>query len=512
MKKRNFPHSFLDHRTWSAILPAALVNSLVLVIFFSALSSQQVVVDRTLKEYQRTTYDILVRAPENVSEVEKEYGLVEANHLNGSAGGITLQQYEQIKAIPHVEVAAPIAVLGYMDRGYMGIAIMDPLPAGIYRISGSMGIVEGGQYTTAAQLASYYVMHLGETFTDNNYIGTWDEFMRLRLSITMMGADPIEEGFMIRLPKSNDRMLIAAIDPEQEAKLVHLDDMLVSGKYLPQDPPLTMNHGNLYIPVLFNIHDYIQQTISVQLERLDFDLDVSQNYAEQLQVIPNQAALDDMERQSLYNLDMTLQRIWQKESTQLQVEQGQVVGVHESNASITGMLYAPTAVQYRLVESPPAGLPEDKLVLEAIPQGLTGANEPDVWDQLTTQEQREWAAIGSWQVEPEVTYRSLSPRSPYVFNFSPYAEGNGQFEINTSTALGGSSLNQVPLETYLPPSALLKYDENGEELETPITLTPTLNNEGYLVSPPDLLISLTSAQQILENACYESVPDETAGS
>ena len=512
MKKRNFLHSFLDRRTWGAILPAALVNSLVLVIFFSALSSQQVLVDRTLEEYQRTTYDILVRAPENVSEIEKEYGLVEANHLNGTAGGITVQQVEQIKAIPDVEVAAPIAVLGYMDRGYTGVTIMDPLPAGIYRISGSVGIVEGGQYTTTAQLASYYAMHLGEKFTDNNYTGSWDEFVRLRLSITMMGADPVEEGFMIRLPKTGDRMLIAAIDPEQEAKLVHLDDMLVSGKYLPQDPPLTINHGYLYIPVLFNIHDYIQQTISVQLERLDFDLDASRNYAQQLQTIPDQAALDAMERQPLYNLDMTLQRIWQKEATHLQVEQGQVVGVHESNASTIGTLYAPTAVQYREMEDVPAGLPEDMLVLEATPRGLTAENENDLWDQLAAQEQREWAAIGSWQVEPEVTYRTLSPRFEYDLIFSPYAEGNGQFEIDTSTALGGSSLNQVPLETYLPPSAVLKYDENGQALESPVTLTPTLNNEGYLVSPPDVLISLTSAQQLLEYGCVDVVTDETSAS
>ena len=512
MKKRNFPHSFLDRRIWGAILPAALVNSLVLVIFFSALSSQQVLVDRTLEEYQRTTYDILVRAPENVSEIEKEYGLVEANHLNGTAGGITVQQVEQIKAIPDVEVAAPIAVLGYMDRSYTGVTIMDPLPAGIYRISGSVGIVEGGQYTTTAQLASYYVMHLGEKFTDNNYTGSWDEFVRLRLSITMMGADPIEEGFMIRLPKTGDRMLIAAIDPEQEARLVHLDDMLISGKYLPQDPPLTINHGYLYIPVLFNIHDYIQQTISVQLERLDFDLDASRNYAQQLQTIPDQAALDAMERQPLYNLDMTLQRIWQKTTTQLQVEQGQVVGVHESNASTFGTLYAPTAVQYREMEDVPAGLPEDMLVLEAIPRSLTAENENDLWDQLGTQEQREWAAIGSWQVEPEVTYRTLSPRFKYDLIFNPYAEGNGQFEIDTSTALGGSSLNQVPLETYLPPSAVLKYDENGQALENPVTLTPTLNNEGYLVSPPDVLISLTSAQQLLEYGCVDVVTDETSAS
>jgi len=512
MKKRNPLHSFLDNHTWSAILPAALLNSLVLVIFFSALSSQQVVVDRTLKEYQRTTYDILVRAPENVTDIEKEYGLVEANHLNGTAGGITKQQYAQIKAIPNVEVAAPIAVLGYMDRIKMGITILDPsLPAGIYRISGSAGIVEGGQYITSARLPPYYALHAPNVSINNEELfeGWADTLERLKMSITMGGANPVEEGFLILLPKSTDRMLIAAIDPEQEAKLVHLDDMLVAGSYLPQDPPLINDHSRLRIPVLFNIHDYIQQTISVQLERLDFDVDVKENFAQQLQSIPDHAALETMQRQTVYDLELTLQRIWQKEAVDLLVKNGQVVEVHENNYEIFGTLYAPTAVQYRILQEVPAGLPKDTLVLEAVPQGLTTTSTINKLDLLITQETKEWSGLTDWQVEPEVTYRSLTPRFGYSVFFSPYSEGNGQFEIDTSTALGGSSLNQVPLETYLPPSALLKYDENGEELETPIALTPTLNNEGYLVSPPDMLISLTSAQQLLEYGCADVVPDAT---
>ena len=516
MKKRSFPHSFLDSRSWSAILPAALLNSLVLVIFFSALSTQQVVVDRTLNDYQRTTYDILVRASENVTEIEKEYGLVEANHLNGTAGGITMQQYEQIKAISNVEVAAPIAMLGYMNRSRMGIAIQEDLPAGIYRVSASDGIMAGGEYVTEASLTPYYVAHTPElsdswSLSSSRYEGWMEELQRLHLSVTFGGASPIMDAFLVSLPSAHDRMLIAAIDPEQEAKLVHLDQMLVSGNYLPQDPPLTIDHGYLYVPVLFNIHDYIQQVLSLQLEKADFELDMSENYAKQVSVIPDQEAVESMPLETVYKAHLTLQREWYKNAVQLLVKGNEVVDVYQTNASITGLLYAPSAVQYRKMEDVPASLPEDTLVLEAIPQGLT-QDEPGLFDDLFPEETQDWLDIVQWQMEPEVTYRSLSPRSLNIFNFSPYAEGNGQFEIDTSTALAGSPLNQVPLETYLPPSAILKYDENGEELETPLTLTPTLNNEGYLVSPPDLLISLTSAQQILENACYEAVADETAGS
>lgn len=514
--KKSHAHSFLDSRTWRAILPAALLNSLVLVIFFSALSTQQVVVDRTLTDYQRTTYDILVRAPENVTEIEKEYGLVEANHLNGTAGGITMQQYEQIKAISDVEVAAPIAMLGYMNRGSMGVAIQEDLPAGIYRVSASAGIQAGGEYVTGASLTPYYALHTPESsdilgLSSSKYEGWADELRRLHLSITMGGASPITDAFLVPLPSSHDRMLIAAIDPEQEAKLVHLDDMLVSGSYLSQDPPLIIDHERLFVPVLFNIHDYIQQVLSIQLEKTDFALNMSENYAQQLNKIPNQEAVESMPLETVYKAELSVQREWYKNAIQLLVKDNEVVDVDQQNAAITGLLYAPSAVQYREMENPPVSLPQDTLVLEAIPQGFTQEETSWLYD-LLSDEQKDWSNIIQWQVESEVTYRSLSPRSSHLFSFSPYHEGNGQFEIDTAAALAGSSLNQVPLETYLPPSATLKYDENGQALENPVTLTPTLNNEGYLVSPPDLLISLTSAQQILENACYESMADETAGS
>ena len=514
--KQSRVHSFLDSRIWRAILPAVLLNSLVLVIFFSALSTQQVVVDRTLTDYQRTTYDILVRAPENVTEIEKEYGLVEANHLNGTAGGITMQQYEQIKAIPDVEVAAPIAMLGYMNRGSMGVAIQEDLPAGIYRVSASAGILAGEEYVIEASLTPYYALHTPESsdilgLSSTKYEGWAEELQRLHLSITISGASPIMDAFLVPLPSSHDRMLIAAVDPEQEAKLVHLDDMLVSGSYLPQDPPLIIDHERLFVPVLFNIHDYIRQVLSIQLEKTDFALDMSENYAQQLSAIPDHEAVENMPLEPVYEVDLPVQREWYKNAIQLLVKDKEVVDVDQQNSSITGLLYAPSAVQYREMENLPASLPQDTLVLEAIPWGFT--QEETSWlDDLLSDEQKDWSNIIQWQMEPEVTYRSLSPRSSHLFNFNPYGRGNGQFEIDTAAALAGSSLNQVPLETYLPPSAMLKYDENGQALENPVTLTPTLNNEGYLVSPPDLLISLTSAQQILENACYESIADETAGS
>src|ERR1700694_4146144 len=59
-------------------------------------------------------YDILVRPPGHQAPLEIQQGLIRPNFLGGVAGGISLQQLASIRAISGVEVAAPIAVAGYM--------------------------------------------------------------------------------------------------------------------------------------------------------------------------------------------------------------------------------------------------------------------------------------------------------------------------------------------------------------------------------------------------------------
>src|ERR1017187_512298 len=44
----------------------------------------------------------------------KRQDLVRDNYLSGIFGGITMAQYQKIKKIPGVEIAAPIAMIGYV--------------------------------------------------------------------------------------------------------------------------------------------------------------------------------------------------------------------------------------------------------------------------------------------------------------------------------------------------------------------------------------------------------------
>ncbi|MDX1700301.1 MAG: hypothetical protein R3250_06765, partial [Melioribacteraceae bacterium] len=68
------------------------------------------VVDELQKRW-KSSYHLVVR-PQGSRSVTEELNLLEPNYLSGMEGGISLEQYETIKQIAKVDIAAPIAMIG----------------------------------------------------------------------------------------------------------------------------------------------------------------------------------------------------------------------------------------------------------------------------------------------------------------------------------------------------------------------------------------------------------------
>ena len=66
-----------------------------------------------------------------------------------------------------------------------------------------------------------------------------------------------------------------------------------------------------------------------------------------------------------------------------------------------------------------------------------------------------------WKVNPELNYRLEIPSN---FQYRLETQWVGQFEPERIIAENASELNQVPLETYAVPQALIRFDENRKEL------------------------------------------------
>ena len=112
-------HARGDWRRTLAAAFAILVATTSFGVLTGSVSTARLVVTQTVEDNFRSTYDVLVRPAGSASAMEQSLGAVRPNFLTETFGGITLDQVRQITAITDVEVAAPVAVLGQVQRNVM---------------------------------------------------------------------------------------------------------------------------------------------------------------------------------------------------------------------------------------------------------------------------------------------------------------------------------------------------------------------------------------------------------
>jgi putative ABC transport system permease protein len=96
-----------------ALLAGMLVATTAFTVLTAAARAAQVRTIGTVNAHFQPSYDILVRPAGARSGLEEATGTVQPDFLSGIYGGITMAQWRQIEQIPGVQVAAPIAMVGY---------------------------------------------------------------------------------------------------------------------------------------------------------------------------------------------------------------------------------------------------------------------------------------------------------------------------------------------------------------------------------------------------------------
>jgi len=249
-------------------------------------------------------YDILVRPKGARSAVEGKTGTVAPDFLSGIYGGITMAQWHRIERIPGVQVAAPIAMAAY-EQLQAGIFV--PVPASalkgpgrqLYRISTTWVSDDGASrvtqppsyiYVTPLRLKSGSGNGLGIPASD----GTGTGCVVGDGSLLPPGTNPFntlaqstascwsrvnqydvprsahtEAGYYVTW---NIPVLIAAIDPDAEAKLDGLNKALISGGYLKENEALyqktTGGVTHLGIPVLASSNSGMDEYAQTTLQQL----------------------------------------------------------------------------------------------------------------------------------------------------------------------------------------------------------------------------------------------------
>jgi cell division protein FtsX len=441
---------------------ALLVLGLLLVsaaylIFIATAETARLTADQNLSRYWRTTYDILVRPAGSRTPIEAKHNLVEANYTSNITGGISFTQLEAIKQIPDIEVAAPIAMLGYHS---LAVPSWTPLPDETAIAIREIITVNNGMYPIVEErVPSSALLKPGTAY----------------LSTVVV---PI---------------IFAAIDPEQEAKLVGLDAAVVQGRYLsPSDrvtevmeadwwagvgitdtgnmPPSLLSRKLSVLPVLLNTHVYVDVEGRVEVYRLTSG---GEDLLSVEKLAPYEQVLNDLLHRTGVARTLPVTPIL--------------------------LLPPPSPVHYREI-SPPFSTGYD-LVLEAVPIG-TILTQSAV---QTFQDSYGKSVIKG--IEPlfrAFFFKSVEEISPDKrFKPGTTITVQGVFDIEKLQHLIGDP-NQVPLETYFPPLAILKYDEEGDPVE-PKALRPTLSVHGYILPPPMMLTTLDAAPLLKGEAAISAI-------
>jgi putative ABC transport system permease protein len=155
-----------------ALLAGMLVATTAFTVLTAAARTAQIRTIGTVNAHFQPAYDILVRPAGARSSLESATGTVQPDFLSGIYGGITMAQWHQITKIAGVQVAAPIAMVGYAFM-YAGFPVW--LPAAdvaqpgrqLYRVSTTWVSANGA--TRVPQPASYvYVTPDRVRYNTNN--------------------------------------------------------------------------------------------------------------------------------------------------------------------------------------------------------------------------------------------------------------------------------------------------------------------------------------------------------
>lgn len=95
-----------------------LILALLLIFVFiplvvSSLQNINQQVQSDISYYSRGSYDLLVRPKDSENAIEKAKKIVHENYIGFGEGGISVEQWQKIKARADVEIAAPVASIGY---------------------------------------------------------------------------------------------------------------------------------------------------------------------------------------------------------------------------------------------------------------------------------------------------------------------------------------------------------------------------------------------------------------
>lgn len=506
----------LRHRRGRSLTLSAgiLVAAVSFSLLTAAATTGTAEVRKTIGRNFRAAYDILVRPAGSTTALERADGLVQQNYLSGIFGGITQRQWHVVERIPGVSVAAPIAMVGYI-LPFVNVPVdLGPLvtPAGrqIFRIRSTWTAENGLShivgspsyvYVTRNRMAAglkerspdlhgarptcdHYNSALpaaSSPFDPHASTYLWCYFIdaaghRLNRSTYDRPIGPAEIGATISWAFP---FLLAAVDPEQEARLAGVDQAITTGRYLTAaDRPRIVNTGGdinfREIPVVAATRPFVDDRLTITVQRLSGLAD-------------HQIARVLLGHNPYRSLSKTRGVAVLRQSTSPNVAYQRVLAK-------AARKQAPRVIDAYWTASPNKYRTDGRLRVQPVPT----SNPTSVW----TSRYSLFVAVPL--DNHDTAYRRLSEHVG-----SNTISGNvleslglnvvGQFEPTKLPEF--NPLTKVPLTTYNPPVAG-SADARTRRLLHGQDLSPDANIAGYLQAPPLLLTTIRSLPALTNPQWY----------
>jgi hypothetical protein len=407
-----------------------------------------------LQKRWKSSYHLVVR-PQESRSVTEDLNLLEPNYLSGLDGGISLEQYETIKGMTDVEVAAPIAMIGSVFTN-MNLGKINVSEPGIYRMT-TIETVDTGASEDIGEGAYYFT------------VGGWDPKTAGRGY--GVGTNPGELFY-------GTEIMVAGIDPEQEAKLVGLDKAIVPGDssryFEAEDKPEELQSGDelreTEIPVIMSNREFIDGKMEYVIEKLELPFEAGEQSETMEKVKKNggEGYLDTIKGRQVEEHTFTTDEAHEK-----LVEAVMNPSYTASTGEMKWLAFKPSPVKYRPVTSP-------FRERWAFSYEVTPYDVPEDSPLAISQSYREVKMFG----ENSAAWPRL--RLDYIGIFNPQ-------KLNISK----DPLTELPVETYFPSKASLVLSEEEKPVNPPKEMKPVNNPYGFLTKPPLMLTTIEAAAEII---------------
>lgn len=407
-----------------------------------------------LQKRWKASYHLVVR-PQGSRSVTEDLNLLEPNYLSGMEGGISLEQYEQIKQIENVDIAAPIAMIG-SNTNFVDLEDPDIKEPGIYRVK----IVE--KTNTGAKIET-------EEFNTYVTVGSW-----FPPDATDYGVSP----GMYTLYYGTE-VMIAGIDPEAEAALVGIDQAMVTSdnsRYFSEDEPFNVlqldeDIEEIQIPVIISNQDFVDANITYTIEKMDIPFETNQH-----------ETIEDIRNKGKESYLDTLKGTQVEEYTYNTTDVHNMLVEKILNPSYDGILRLPDSVWLSLKPSKVK------------------------YNPVTSPFGERWPY--TYEVEPfKLPEDSLFYTKNMYRQFNPYSEDSTKWPRLRMNFIGvfdpqnlevsKDPLTELPMETYFPAKAQWVMDSSDNPVNPPADMKPTNDAYGFLTKPPLVLTTLDAAARVL---------------